>query len=473
MKPGAAAWSIHYGFDGSPANGLVMELFEASSASPAWFRTANWAISYRKLPDGREPQEEPGCRAVLESVRSHIQRLDDSPTAPDSMALRAAVETYRSDALTRVGETDPTAPSTARMQSLLLNITTFCNAKCPFCIVGDSLNRAELNMTDEQIFGSVKKAREEGAWELGFSGGEPTLHPRLVEVIAYAKSLGYTHQSINTNGIKLKSAAYCRELLAAGLTSIDISIHGHTDELHDREVARPGAMAAIREACGHLRELKKEFRFHTSGTTVITNHNHTVMREICEFLDTLGIEHKRLKYAYEGYRINEAVIDQVAPYHQVVPSVQSALEYLSQGRWGFDVTHVPLCLLGDHAVFSSDYERREALMVFRKEAQLGDPAHYMRRHAPECEACVLKHQCTRLDRAYQAFHGQAALKAFETEAEVEALFARGLARWPGRQDIIGSALGHWHKNKGAADPGSTSVALPVLAPIETGKPKRH
>ena len=35
---------------------------------------------------------------------------------------------------------------------LLLNTTTFCNARCHFCIVLDKLNQPDFNMKDEEIY---------------------------------------------------------------------------------------------------------------------------------------------------------------------------------------------------------------------------------------------------------------------------------------------------------------------------------
>ena len=54
-------------------------------------------------------------------------------------------------------------------QPLLLNTTTFCNAKCEFCIVNDWLNRPELNIDDEQVYRrcAVAGQRVDGSRLLG------------------------------------------------------------------------------------------------------------------------------------------------------------------------------------------------------------------------------------------------------------------------------------------------------------------
>lgn len=342
-------------------------------------------------------------------------------------------------------------------QPLLLNSTTFCNAKCKFCIVYDRLNRPELNMTDEQVYEALRQARANGSTEVGYSGGEPSIDPRIVDFVRYAKELGFTHQSMNTNGIKFKQKKFCQEIVEAGLTSIDISIHGHTDELHDDLVVKRGALAAIREACANLRELRETHRFHLSATIVIARDNHLHLREICEFLDSLGITHKRLKYAYEGNMSHDMIIEQVAPYQEVVGSIKDALDYLATGTSGFYITHIPLCLLGEHAAFSQDFERRNAVMVFDDHKVFGDAAHYFRKDGDACTSCAVNNLCTRLDGGYERFHGRPQLTPFDDQDSVEAMFASAIARFPTAERHIRHTLHAYRQNREAARPTKQHV----------------
>lgn len=337
-------------------------------------------------------------------------------------------------------------------QALLLNTTTYCNARCPFCIVFDSLDRAELNMTDEQIDAALAKARAEGATDVGYSGGEPTVDPRLPDIVRKARALGFTHQSMNTNGIRLKDRRLCEALLEAGMSSIDFSVHGHTDEMHDRLVAKKGALAAIREACGHLRELSATYRFHLSGTVVIARSNHAHLVDICRFLRSLGITHIRLKYAYEGNMSREAVIEQVAPYEDVVPSIRAALDWLASERGGFTITHIPLCLLGDQAAFSQDFERRPTLMATAKKSVFGEASQYFRKDGDACSGCVVANLCTRLDGGYEKFHGRPNLVPFEAVEEVEALFDRAEQHFPASANRVKRTRDLYRANRDAAAP---------------------
>jgi uncharacterized radical SAM superfamily Fe-S cluster-containing enzyme len=347
-------------------------------------------------------------------------------------------------------------------QHVLLNLTTFCQANCAFCIVYDSLNRPDLNMTDEQIFTTLRDARAGGATEVGYTGGEPSIHPRFLEIVRFAKELGYTRQSLNTNGIKFKQAKFCREAVEAGISSIDFSIHGHTEALHDGLVDKKGAFAAIKEACEHLRALRSEFKFVLSGTVVVTSKNHENLRNVCEFMTALGIDHQRIKYAYEGDQTAEKIIQQVPPYEQVVPSVQDAIDYLAGLGKGFHFTHVPLCLLGAHAAFSQDFERRRTLMVFRGGAEEGEAANYFRTSAEECRRCVAAPVCTRLDGAYARYHGRPTLKPFSSHDELEQMFDAAEARFTKAQNVVKYFRRRYRENRDAPP-------APVLTPVRMHK----
>jgi len=76
-----------------------------------------------------------------------------------------------------------------------------------------------------------KAVRETGQYPESFlrfhARGEPTLHPRFVDMIEFAKAVGVTTVQAFTNGISMDETL-ARRTLDAGLDIIEFSIHGHT-----------------------------------------------------------------------------------------------------------------------------------------------------------------------------------------------------------------------------------------------------
>ncbi len=84
----------------------------------------------------------------------------------------------------------------------IIEVTENCNLRCPTCFsdstVGKSLDLKTIRfMLDSFI-------RYEGNPEvLMLSGGEPTVHPKLNEIIAMAKDKGMKYVMLNTNGVRI------------------------------------------------------------------------------------------------------------------------------------------------------------------------------------------------------------------------------------------------------------------------------
>jgi uncharacterized radical SAM superfamily Fe-S cluster-containing enzyme len=94
----------------------------------------------------------------------------------------------------------------------LIEITTHCNLSCPICFANSGQG---YNLTVSQVEAMLDRLLEtEGPLEvLQFSGGEPTVHPNLADMLAAAKARNIHYVSINTNGLRLaQEPGYVRQL---------------------------------------------------------------------------------------------------------------------------------------------------------------------------------------------------------------------------------------------------------------------
>lgn len=97
----------------------------------------------------------------------------------------------------------------------------------------------------------VDEVARMGAVALSLTGGEPLLRRDAAEILAHARARGlWTH--LNTNGFLL-DAARAREIAAAGVDSVNISLDGATAGVHDRLRRHAGSFEGVRAAVGHLR----------------------------------------------------------------------------------------------------------------------------------------------------------------------------------------------------------------------------
>lgn len=88
---------------------------------------------------------------------------------------------------------------------LLIDVTENCNLECPTCFAGSAPGIgkfARLPHITRSLESAI--AREGGRVDvLMLSGGEPTVHPEILEIIAAATERNVTRVVLNTNGIRI------------------------------------------------------------------------------------------------------------------------------------------------------------------------------------------------------------------------------------------------------------------------------
>ncbi|RTZ73460.1 MAG: radical SAM protein [Gammaproteobacteria bacterium] len=146
-------------------------------------------------------------------------------------------------------------------------ITYKCNLRCVFCYAGCNCTTQPVNddkvMTVAQIRQVLDKLWHQGKVpSVSFTGGEPTLHKQLPELIAYAKGLGMRVNLI-TNGTRI-DAALAKRLADAGLDSAQVSLEGVTPEIHDLVTQGQASFHKTVAAVGHLKTVG--IRVHTNTT---------------------------------------------------------------------------------------------------------------------------------------------------------------------------------------------------------------
>ncbi|MHA2191520.1 MAG: radical SAM protein, partial [Candidatus Thorarchaeota archaeon] len=93
----------------------------------------------------------------------------------------------------------------------VMEITGECNLKCNICFSAAPSGRhipfdQITNMIDSYI------SYESEPELLQLSGGEPTLHPDIIEIVKYAKRLGILDVAVSTNGLRLLDIDFAMEL---------------------------------------------------------------------------------------------------------------------------------------------------------------------------------------------------------------------------------------------------------------------
>lgn len=104
---------------------------------------------------------------------------------------------------------------------LTVDLTNRCNMMCDPCFM--DANQVgfvhELQWEEiQEILDNAIRIKPRRQMSVQFSGGEPTMHPRFLDAVRYARKVGYNSVQAATNGIEFaKSKEFCSKAFEAGM----------------------------------------------------------------------------------------------------------------------------------------------------------------------------------------------------------------------------------------------------------------
>ena len=292
----------------------------------------------------------------------------------------------------------------SRQERIHVNLGPVCNNNCIFCMEEDREERERVNgaIGPDQVTQILHK--NQGAEEVCFTSGEPTMVAGLPLYVAQARDLGYVKRSVMTNGRRLSYASYLRKLVLASMNFFYISIHGHNAKLHDALVRTKGA---FEQTVAGLKNVAAMRRFgvslHTS--TVVTRRNVGHLGEIYAFLREAGVQQVVFNVMQANGRADTHFERIFPPYTEIVAEMQRFLAACDEAQPDAFLVDIPLCTtegkLPDHNRGYVEryvhYELIEDGLMPVARADLDDAQRIKR---PECAGCRHNDSCEGVWRNY-------------------------------------------------------------------------
>lgn len=113
----------------------------------------------------------------------------------------------------------------------IVKFNNTCNSNCLFCPDKKLQHDSETDYSQHVYKLGVNRKRFAS---LIITGGEPTLHPRILEFVQKAKRLNYQHIMLATNGLLLFYASVVQRLVNAGVDSFQISFQTNIPEVYEK-----------------------------------------------------------------------------------------------------------------------------------------------------------------------------------------------------------------------------------------------
>lgn len=142
---------------------------------------------------------------------------------------------------------------------------------------------AAFPVTFERVATVLRQQAKQGVEHVHFTGGEPTIHPRFIDILRLAKKLGM-RTSIGTIGTRLADPAFAEAALPL-LDEALFSLHGPDAATHDALTRRAGSFDRLMRAIGNAR---RRPGFQLFVNSVLTSHNLPKMGELAALVPALG-----------------------------------------------------------------------------------------------------------------------------------------------------------------------------------------
>ena len=178
-----------------------------------------------------------------------------------------------------------------------------CNFRCPFCHNGELLEGEQTAvMTEAQLLTFLEKRR--GVLDgVCITGGEPTLHPQLPELLRQIRDLGYCVK-LDTNGYRPEAL---KRLVGEGLVdyvAMDVKnapgCYAQTVGLEHIQLDK------IEESIAFLKSGAVDHEFRT--TVALPLHDEQSIQDMARWLLDLGGGHKILRHFVQPFVDRETVL---------------------------------------------------------------------------------------------------------------------------------------------------------------------
>lgn len=245
---------------------------------------------------------------------------------------------------------------TSQMKRCEMIITEYCNFRCPYCrglkseIYGDrKIKQLSLEEIKRNIdLWCLNKPLE----NIRFSGGEPTLHKDIIEIVKYAKFKGIKRIAISTNGSN--SLYLYKTLIETGCNDFSISLDACCADDGDKMAG--DVKGSWKKVISNIKELSK-LTYVTVGV-VLTPDNIDKTLDTIRFAHNLGVSDIRIISAAQWNkpipRLNE-IEDEIKNAH---PILKYRIDHFASGRnvRGITVSDSTKCaIVLDDSVIAGDF----------------------------------------------------------------------------------------------------------------------
>lgn len=224
-----------------------------------------------------------------------------------------------------------------------------CNLSCVFC-ASDDTNKGLSDYQTAEYFDAFLELTAAKYDSIVISGGEPTLHPCLPQIIENSSKL-FKNIQLMTNGLRFSDGEYLQLIINSGITDICIPVTSPTPEINDALVGCKNTALIQTRGINNLLSIDRNIRPKVHIKTVVMNGVLESFRGFRDYLDVLPDSPNF--FIINGLHIGSKVLSN--PH--LIPDYAISGQYISELiislrnlPMTIAVAEFPLCLLSVQAI---------------------------------------------------------------------------------------------------------------------------
>lgn len=301
------------------------------------------------------------------------------------------------------------------MRRLELHLTYTCPERCGFCSEEHRMKAySAFPVTFARAATVLRTEAARGVQAVHFTGGEPTIHPRFVDLLVLARKLGL-RTSIGTIGTRLADAAFAARVMP-WLDEALFSLHGPDAATHDAATGRPGSFDRL---CAAVENAKAHPGFRPFFNTVVTSATLPHLLATTRLARALGGALLVVSNVTPEGQAEDDYATLAAPLTRLGESVEAVIK--AAGPMIVRFFGTPACVLGAHRMASNDlhWNPRVTWEWIRHPDRVSFAPIYSwdprrkRTYTETCGRCGWKGLCAGVFAAYAERWGEAELHPLE------------------------------------------------------------
>ena len=272
-----------------------------------------------------------------------------------------------------------------------LQVVRHCNHLCGFC----SNPTTPYTHDFESMRVLVDDFVTRGYFGIILTGGEPTLHPELPRIAAYANAQGL-HVRLITNGSRLAQPDFAQALADAGVRLVHVSIYSVRPDVETQLRGTEDTLTKAHAAIDNAARFGIEVNINSVINKLNADHLHENVRVLVERHP--HIRHfvwNNLDPSMGRAEVNQELFTPRLADFEL--SLHRAMKFLHRSGRTFRVEKVPLCYMTDFAWASTETRKivkgEERIVHFLDDKQTVRQTDWGHVYTEACDACTLRSIC--------------------------------------------------------------------------------